>query len=79
MGLGALILPGVSIGDHSVIGAHSVVSKNIPARCVAAGSPAKAVKTFECNDDWIRNEYILEMFTIQDSCSDGNYPGTKGK
>ena len=39
-----LILPGVSIGDHSVIGAGSVVTKNIPPRCVAMGNPARVVR-----------------------------------
>jgi acetyltransferase-like isoleucine patch superfamily enzyme len=40
----AVILPGVHIGDEVVIGANSVVTKNIPSRCVAAGNPAVAVK-----------------------------------
>ena len=39
-----LILPGISIGDHSVIGAGSVVTKNIPPRCVAMGNPARVVR-----------------------------------
>ncbi|AQQ67053.1 maltose acetyltransferase [Microbulbifer agarilyticus] len=39
------ILPGVSIGSNCVIGAGSVVNKNIPANCVAVGSPCKVVKS----------------------------------
>jgi len=35
------ILPGVIIGDHAVIGAGSVVTKNVPANTVAVGNPAK--------------------------------------
>lgn len=39
------ILPGVSIGDNSVIGAGSVVTKDIPANVVAAGVPCKVIRT----------------------------------
>lgn len=42
-----VILPGVHIGDESVIGANSVVTKDIPQRCVAAGNPAKVVKLID--------------------------------
>lgn len=42
-----IILPGVSIGDNSVIGAGSVVTKDIPANCFAAGNPAKPLKYYE--------------------------------
>lgn len=38
------VMPGVSIGDGAVIGANSLVSKNIPAHTLAAGSPAKVLK-----------------------------------
>lgn len=38
------ILPGATIGDNTVIGAGSVVTKNIPAGFVAAGNPCKAIK-----------------------------------
>lgn len=36
---GALVLPGVTIGEGSVIGAGSVVTKDIPAHCLAVGNP----------------------------------------
>lgn len=45
-GEGAIVMPGVVIGDGCVIGAHSVVNKNIPAACIAVGSPAKVVKRY---------------------------------
>lgn len=44
IGAGAVILPGVVIGDHSVIGAGSVVTKNIPSDVVAVGNPCKVLR-----------------------------------
>lgn len=44
IGGGAIILPGVTIGDGVTIGAGSVVTRDIPARCVAVGNPARVVK-----------------------------------
>lgn len=40
------VLPGVTIGKGSIIGANSVVSKSIPANCIAVGIPAKVIKKF---------------------------------
>lgn len=45
IGENSCIMPGVTIGDHSVIGAGSVVTHDIPSFCVAAGNPAKVLKT----------------------------------
>lgn len=39
-----IVLPGVTIGDNSVIGAGSVVNKDIPANVVAVGNPCKVIK-----------------------------------
>jgi len=44
IGANVTILPGVTIGDHSVIGAGSVVTRDIPPRSIAVGVPAKVVK-----------------------------------
>ncbi|WP_157383999.1 acyltransferase, partial [Pseudomonas asplenii] len=48
-----IILPGVIIGEGAVIGAGSVVTRSIPAYCVAAGNPARVLKqrTIENNQD----------------------------
>ena len=44
IGGNVVILPGVSIGDNSIIGAGSVVTKNIPANAVAVGNPCKVIR-----------------------------------
>lgn len=44
IGPNAVVLAGVTIGDHSVIGAGSVVTRDIPAYSVAAGVPAKVIR-----------------------------------
>ena len=44
IGAGAIILPGVCIGRNSIIGAGSVVTKNIPDGSLAVGNPARVVK-----------------------------------
>ena len=46
IGEGAVILPGVTIGSNSIIGSNSVVTKNIPPNSIAAGIPAKIIKTY---------------------------------
>ena len=40
------VLPGVTIGEGSIIGTMSVVTKDIPPYCIAVGSPAKVIKKF---------------------------------
>lgn len=59
IGEGVIILPGVTIGEGCVIGAHSVVNKSIPAYSIAVGSPAKVIKTYSFKDNcWIRVQDI---------------------
>ena len=38
------ILPGVRIGENSIIGANALVTKDVPANCVVGGVPAKLIK-----------------------------------
>ncbi len=45
IGMEALILPGVKIGDNSIIAARAVVSKDVPNGTVVAGNPARKIKT----------------------------------
>lgn len=44
IGGGSIILPGVTIGDGTTIGAGSVVTKSIPANCVAVGNPCRVIR-----------------------------------
>lgn len=44
IGAGAVILPGVTVGENSIVGAGSVVTKDVPDNTVVAGNPAKFVK-----------------------------------
>lgn len=49
-----VILPGVTIGDNCVIGASSVVTKNVPKDCIACGNPAKVIKYFNYEKkEWV--------------------------
>lgn len=54
IGAGAIILPGVTIGNDSVIGAGSVVTKNIPSGVVAVGNPCRVLREI--------NEYDYEYY-----------------
>ena len=47
IGANSVILPGVIIGDHSVIGAGSTVIENVPAYSVVAGNPGKIIKQYD--------------------------------
>ncbi len=48
LGAGVIVVPGVTIGDNTVIGAGSVVTKDIPSNVVAVGNPCKVLR--EIND-----------------------------
>lgn len=45
IGTRVVILPGVHIGDHCIIGANSVVTRSFPNNCTIGGVPAKILKT----------------------------------
>ena len=50
----SLILPGVTIGDNTVIAGGSVVTKDIPANVIAAGNPCRVIREITEAD---RNKY----------------------
>lgn len=47
IGAGATILPGVCVGEHAIVGAASVVTKDVPDYAVVVGNPAKIVKMLD--------------------------------
>lgn len=47
LGGGVIVCPGVNIGENTVIGAGSVVTKDIPANVVAAGNPCRVIRAIE--------------------------------
>ena len=59
IGEGVCIMAGVTIGFGSVIGALSVVTKNIPDYSIAVGSPAKVIKEYDfAKEEWVQ---VLNM------------------
>ena len=51
---GSVILPGVHIGKHCVVGANSVVTRDVPDYCVVVGAPARIVKQYDFNTNkWL--------------------------
>jgi len=54
LGRQAVVMPGVEIGDHSVIAAGSVVYDNVPAKQVWRGNPATFYKPVKAEDDFAR-------------------------
>ncbi|MBN1186219.1 MAG: acyltransferase [Bacteroidales bacterium] len=47
IGWGAIILPGVTVGANSIVGAGAIVTRDVPPNCVVAGNPAKFICTIE--------------------------------
>ena len=50
IGTRAMILPGVTVGEGACVGAGALVTKDVPAWSVVAGSPAKVIRQFENNE-----------------------------
>jgi acetyltransferase-like isoleucine patch superfamily enzyme len=47
IGSHSVIMPGVTIGENAIVGAHSFVNRDIPANCTAVGTPVKVIKPHE--------------------------------
>ena len=59
IGMRSIVMPGVTIGEGSIVGVGSLVTKDIPAWTIAVGSPAKVVKHItERESEALRNEVL---------------------
>lgn len=47
IGQNVVIMPGVTVGEMSIVGANSVVTRSIPDRCIAVGAPARVIKRWD--------------------------------
>lgn len=47
LGIGVVILPGVTVGRNAIVAANAVVTRDVPDRTVVAGAPAKVIKTLD--------------------------------
>lgn len=60
--VGAIILPGVNIGDEVIVGAGAVVTKDVPSNTIVAGNPAKIIRknirmnTFAALENWTEKD-----------------------
>ena len=55
IGINSSILSGVTIGKHSIIGANSVVTRDIPSYSIAVGNPARVIKRYISQEKrWLR-------------------------
>jgi acetyltransferase-like isoleucine patch superfamily enzyme len=50
VGIGATILPGVVVGEYSVVATGAVVTKDVPQKCLVGGMPAKIIKDFSASE-----------------------------
>ena len=63
IGAGVVIVPGVNIGDNSVIGAGSIVTKDVPANCLAVGNPCRVLREIGEHD----RKYYFKAREIDES------------
>jgi acetyltransferase-like isoleucine patch superfamily enzyme len=54
IGFGAIVMPGVTIGERAAVGAGSVVTRDVPPRCIVFGNPARIIRSWdEDSKKWI--------------------------
>lgn len=67
IGANCTILPGITIGRNSLVGAGSVVVKDVPDNAVVVGNPAKVIKTVDdlkCISGYFEKPYIWEPYNL---------------
>ncbi|MBN8449609.1 MAG: acyltransferase [Candidatus Accumulibacter sp.] len=62
VGLGAILMPGITIGDNCIVAAGSVVTKDVPPNSIVAGVPARIISDFRIYRDRALSEYISEDY-----------------
>jgi len=62
IGASSVVLQGVTIGAGAVVGAGSVVTKDIPSMAIAVGNPAKIIKYRSLNNDKIERKRLIRTF-----------------
>lgn len=80
IGANACILPGVHIGSNTVIGAGSVVTKDIPEWTVAAGNPCKPIRAITDEDKkyyFQKREFDFDIFNPQNNVADALFNSTE--
>ena len=55
IGAGAVVLPGVTIGPNAIVGANTVVSRDVPPNTIVAGNPAKVIANV---DEWLARKKL---------------------
>ena len=60
IGCGSIIMPNITLGDHVVVAAGSVVTKDVPTGCIVAGNPARIIKEGIITDAYgkLTQEYL---------------------
>jgi acetyltransferase-like isoleucine patch superfamily enzyme len=58
LGVNVVVIKGVSIGDHCLIAAGSIITKDVPAYSIMAGVPAKAIGKVHLENDEVKLEYF---------------------
>lgn len=66
LGAGVIIVPGITVGDHAVIGAGSIVTKDIPSNVLAVGNPCRVLREINEHDkEYYFQDRKIDQYLIQ--------------